>query len=288
MNQIKLFVALAIFPYCGFAQGYKEAQISISGSFKKPLEIEAINKGDEIDFFCLNKSQYPYQLEIIFSGVENLNGPRSQKNIVYPGRQRLLSLRIQNPNSPHTYEYTFSYAIGNPKNVADLTFPYLIPCIPGKQVKVNNNSGDQIILASGDTIVSMRKGIVTATPHTNHEADRLFTNTIEVLHDDGTVAVYRMLTDSKPFIKEGERVYSGQPIARMIGSGILQTGVYILLGQGRAKTFMYKYAISETEVVSVSDFRSAFVEHPKAIIERELTKKEFKKLKEGSLYDLKN
>jgi len=288
MNPCRLSLALVALAFFAHAQGYKEAQISISGSFKKPLEIEAINKGEEIDFFCVNKSLYPYHLEIIFSGIENLNGPRSQKNVVYPGRQRLLSLRIQNPNSPHTYEYSFNYAIGNPKNVADLTFPYLIPCVPGKSVKVNNNFGDQILLSDGDTIVSMRKGIVTATPQTHNEADRLFTNALEILHDDGTVGVYKILTNSSSLVKEGQKVFPGEPIARITGSGLVQTGVYILLGQGRAKNFMHKYAISETAVISVSDFKSAIVEHPKSIIEKELTKKELKKLKEGSLYNSKN
>lgn len=283
MLRLSLLVFSIIHSFLGFAQSYKEAQISLSGSFKKPLEIEAINKGGEIDFFCINKSWFPYQMEIIFSGVENLNGPRSQKNIVMPGRQRLLSLRIQDPNSPHTYEYTYNYALGNPRNVADLTHPYLIPCLPGKAVKINNIS-DQILLSDGDTIVAMRKGIVTAIPQSNEEADRLFNNTLEILHDDGTVAVYKMITSSSVFVKSGEKVYPGQSIAKMIGAGIISTNVYILSGQGSARNFDFRYALGDNETVNLRAFRSTVVVHPPSVIEKELSKKEIKKFRDGSLY----
>ena len=278
-------VLLMAWPYFSQAQGFKEAQISLSGSFAKPLEIEAINKGQEIDFFCVNKSFFPYQLEIIFSGVQNLNGPRSQKSTVMPGRQRLLSLQIQDPNTPHTYEYSFGYAMGSPKANPDLSYPYLVPASHGAEARINESYNNQLLLNPKDYIVAMRRGVVTSTPDVKGESDRLFNGAFEVLHEDGTVAVYKTVaSNTTQLVKSGDKIYPGQPIGQSQGGGILTYNVYILLGQGRAKSFDHNVVVSSDGLTRLAAFKGCKVEHPATVIEKELSKKEIKKFRDGSLF----
>jgi hypothetical protein len=76
--------------------------------------------------------------------------------------------------------------------------PYLVPIGKNKTVEFLTTSDggspkisiDQFVLNIGDTVFNSRKGVVTALPYNLTEIDRIIDNSLEIRHEDGTIAVY--------------------------------------------------------------------------------------------------
>lgn len=282
-NILSLLVAFVVVQ-TSHAQVEKVDQIVFSHVVKRPIEIDVVKKGDVMEFYAVNKTLFPYQLEISFSLFVNLDGPNSYSDIIGHGRNRLFSLRIRDKSANPNYQYSIRYKMGDPRKEADVDFPYLIP-FSGDHVTPSRQFIRYFEVAEGDSVVAPRKGIVTSVPESEQEGNKLFTNTLEILHADGSVAIFKNLKKEFLKVKEGDKVYPGQLLATLPQQMIVGVLLYQFSAEGRASAFDHKYVVSENNVVESTKLKVTDFDHPISIISKELNKREVKKLQSGSLYD---
>jgi len=287
-------VSLILNTHCiSFAQQQRELleQVSFSTRIKNPVKVEAEGNDENIIFYGVNNSFLPYQLEVEFTQIMNLDpATKYYKTILDPGRSRLFELRIRQKNSSTQYNYKIKYVMGNPDRMADVDFPYLIPLSQNKKTVLNTmvpNFGFVPALFSvseGDTIHAMRKGKVTAIPEDdNNELDRLTPTSLEIYHQDGTLASYAG-KDLRSLIKVGEHVYPGQPIGILKRNAMVSINTYQFFKNNSIRPITIKYTADGTSLLVVGQLNGIVSTHPSEIIEKELTKSEMKKWQKGNLY----
>lgn len=281
-------IATILISATSYAQlGTPIEQITFSSRIDNPVEVLVEQQDNKIHFFAKNRSFYTYTVELNFSYIQNLTPyVTRQKEIVKSGNHRILTLEIKNREQGFDYAYKCTYSIGDENKSCDLAYPYLIPILTGKKVKLHYPSRDSSFFLtdhfqtlSGDTILCMRKGTVTATPGMYHQCDRLSNNkTLEVRHSDGSVMIYENLEPNSVFFKGGETVYPGQPIGTSNDKGFVYVCLYEFLGGGsfigRRPLYVYR-----PDVVKPFDFsfENHVVCHPQEFIIREMSNREIKR-----------
>ena len=273
-----------------FSQHVEEQQTFFSSRLSNPVKIEVI-KGvrNEVTFMAENDSWYSYQIELQFSILTNLSpSATSYKSIIHHGSNTLLKLTSIDPNYPYNYSYSFRYTIGDPDKKPETFYPYLIPLAQGKEIHLmvmaKNDAAVQFLknifeLKNGDTIFCMRKGTVTAVPGDDNRFDRILKgNSIEVLHTDGTVATYLFPKTIKVLVFPGKEVYPLQPLAIMQVDQDVNIRVFKLTNNFLSP-FDFKYENDDGTILN-----GKIVTHSTNDIEKELTKREKKKMHENELY----
>lgn len=210
-----------------------------------------------------------------------------EKRVLKHGITRILKLTIANEEDDPDYAYTIKYSMGDPSKKTDESYPYLIPVTKGKKfeayTKVENNVKHFYLntfrTQSGDTIVAMRKGFIASLPNGNEQTDQLDEDALEIIHEDGSVALYKNI--GKSLVKYNQEVFPGQPIGIAGDTEYVSAYVYALTGT-QVKSVTMQFAVDET---TFSDFKDitpgSSVTHPPAVIEKELSPKEIKKLKKS-------
>ncbi len=121
--------------------------------------------------------------------------------------------------------------LGNPTTTTpDTGHLYTLPVKRGKNYRIlqgyhgsfshyrdYNRYAIDFAMPVGDTIYSVRDGVVgylfeDSSIGGNHEAYLNYSNTIMVVHDDGTIAQYSHLQKNGVLVDLGQRVQAGQPI----------------------------------------------------------------------------
>lgn len=288
-----LFALMLLKAFPLFAQVEDVEQITIFGSrLKNPVVLDVKKNQDVIDFTVINKSLFLYDFEIKFGEFGNLS-PRvfEKKTTLLPGPNRLFSFKIVNPEEPPSMSYKTRYYL-SASNTLDQRFDsYLVPIGKNKIVNCQFVQSDslkrliinQFSMNQGDTIYSARKGIVTSLPANTVELDRLFNHSIEVRHEDGTVAVYLGADPDQNFIKLGQTIYPGQPIGLVGISKMLIFKVYEIQEEGKVRSINILYSSND----QITDERNIFwkkVSYSPDIIKKEMTRKEIGKFEKGGLY----
>ena len=279
--------------YCQvFSQFDKVEHITLFGSrIDNPVEVEVTTSGNNYVFTADNRSYYPYILELKIMDIVNLNPPRVNGFFkIHPGKNKLVTLSVVNPEQPSYYSYSTSYSIGIPSQDVDFDLPYLMPF---KGPFDFEKTGDDTMLIkantfrlhSGDTIFAMRRGMVAATPDMDYKNDRVSErNSLEIIHQDGTIMVYENLDPDQVLIKPGKQVYPGEAMGIIKGNAPLEVMLYLNLGGGKLRGIQIKYCIDKntTEIFS-SKLREATISYPREIIVKEMTKREVKRYDKGIL-----
>jgi murein DD-endopeptidase MepM/ murein hydrolase activator NlpD len=134
-----------------------------------------------------------------------------------------------------------------------------------------------------DTVFCIRKGLVTALPDNKNEVDRIVSSSLEVLHNDGTIAVYRGLDADLSKIKLGQTVYAGQPIGLVGYTQVLLLNLLNFEGGGKIQNLNIFFADDDRLISSEQIMNKRFI-NPITILKRELTKKEAKKFESNTLF----
>lgn len=266
-----------------------QEQITRFGNrLNNPVTVRVEQTGNTLSFYAENKSYYPYKFEISFTKLVNLT-PRTagETRVLRHGMTRILKLTIENENESPDYSYTIRYAMGDPSKQVDAFHPYLLPISPGKKFEAHdqtNNQVRQIFLntfktQTGDTIFAMRKGFVASLPDGNAQTDQLDERALEIIHEDGSVALYK--NTDKSLVKYNQEVFPGQPIAIMGSASYLQVRVYAF-GDSQLYPVSMKFALGDATFVDFKEIKTgSVVTHPSAVIEKELSAKEIKKLRKS-------
>jgi len=294
-NYVLIFVLIILNSNRLIAQGESLDQITIfSSRLKKPIDVELRQDQGNIIFNVQNHSYYPYSFEVKFGPMSNLSPIVYSRTVkIYPGNTRLFTFKIIDPNKEPIISYQISYALAGTTPSEEKFKPYLIPIGNNKTVeiyseKIENSNRiylNQYVLNTGDTVFSSRKGIITATPDYKMEIDRIMdSNSLEILHDDGTVAIYQGLSFGVNLINLGQKVFPGQPIGIIGSSRLLKFYVLEFQNDGRIKTINILYSGSDNNMLAPNIINGTKVHYPDNIVTQEMNKKEISRYKKGSLY----
>ena len=287
-----VFISVLV-PNISYCQNEEIQMATFSSRLSNPLKIEVSeSERGTVVFRVRNDSWLTFHIELKFSRLENLSpATNSYKDVVAPGTKTFFSLKILDPKALHNYSYSYKYGIGDPGKTADENFQYMFPLANGKKIKlfeIKNSSGKIFItnrfrLENGDTVFCMRKGIVTATMDNSNEVDRINqTSSVEVLHADGTIAVYSVSGNKKILVVPGQIVYPLEALSVIENPGNVSVSLYKLVDNNMLKSFHFKY---EGDSDNGDIINNSIVNHLSSNIEKELTKKEEKRLAKGKLYN---
>jgi|WetSurMetagenome_2_1015567.scaffolds.fasta_scaffold19146_3 hypothetical protein len=276
-----------------FAQYSRVAETMLFGyRMNSPIVMDVQKSTDKVSFNVNNKSYFPYDLTIKFSDLQNLLPQVFERSlIVPPGYNNLFVLNIADKEQSIQYEYSISYSIKLAHN-PDLSFPYIIPVGSGKTVKlesIRNENGETFLLNyfkmdKKDTVFAIRKGTVTALPDNDTEVERIVkSSSLEILHGDGTVALYRGLDPAEKFLRLGQTVYPGQPVGIM-DAGTLILNVVAMEGSSTLKMVDIYYSDQSGNLLPSNLINGKEAFFPFDVLKRELTAKEIKKYEKRGLY----
>ena len=176
----------------------------------------------------------PVQVELHLEDTDNLAGAPAQplRWILPPRSQiRLLSLAPRDPSRPLRYTPRLRYALGDPR-LLPRPYRYPLPWHGGPFRQSQGAHGSyshftpqsrhavDIAMPEGTPILAARDGVVVASR--NDQAGALphpAGNFVRVLHDDGTMSVYLHLQQGSLQVAAGQRVRSGQLLARSGNTG---------------------------------------------------------------------
>jgi len=280
--------------------------ISLDGQYSKVEEISTFGKrinnpvvmdvqesSDRVYFNANNKSYYPYDLTIKFNDIQNLL-PKvfERKMILQPGNNILFVLSVADKEQAIYYDYRITFGISLSSD-PDLTFPYLLPIASGRTVEFQSiitdngkiNLINQFKMAQYDTVFAIRKGTITALPDDNSEIERIVSaNSLEILHGDGTVAIYRGLDEAFRGLHTGQIIYPRQPIGIMRTNGTLILNLVSMQGITSVKNQNILYADEQGNTIPANQINGKSVLFSEQIIKKEMTEKEIKKYEKGNLY----
>lgn len=192
--------------------------------------------GETIVFTAENPLYVPVEVALRFSRLEGLEYPDPDRElgwVLAPGsRQQLLELRKQGNGTVPAAEYTFDYRYGDPGATHRPDLPYRVPFAVSTQYPVTQAYPDlmthttpdsryavDIAMPVGTDIFAARDGIVFDVSADNFRSgtdpvrDGPAANVVQVLHEDGTYAVYAHLNWNSIRVRPGDRVIRGQYIA---------------------------------------------------------------------------
>jgi murein DD-endopeptidase MepM/ murein hydrolase activator NlpD len=208
------------------------AQMYLGG----PLEVW--KESDEAGNQKLNVRQHErgaYTLILDFYDVENVQLPEMASAYVIRDAS-VMTIRPVIEGEPWDYNVNSKWVPGriNPGGV-DPCHAYRLPFINpakkkvgrlsygGKDNNVENYSGLRFEMRHGDTICAARQGVVIYVTDWHEptitledgtiEANSQY-NSVDIQHDDGTIARYGPLEKESIVVKSGNMVFAGMPIAR--------------------------------------------------------------------------
>jgi len=265
-----------------------------------------------IVFYGISNQIGKQTVRISFSKLENLGvstGGSEFVGTVGFGRTKLFSLKRVISSSPVDYRYTVSYNDGCHYVRPNERIIHLLPYSKGEKrvARENTNVGDWLkgkrtaddhysltfLLKEGDTIFASRKGLiidlktnVTAGQGNNlsYKSDE---NYMRILHDDCTSSEYRIFRKNSAFLKIGDHLDTGQPLAIADGSSY-ETGAkvqysYFYLNYdnsaNRVRRIYLKprFMVNEKEEGYITNGKRYEAIHSEEVITQEMTKKQKKK-----------
>ena len=146
----------------------------------------------------------------------------------------------------------------------------------------NGNQGEYII-AKGDTIIAMRKGVVITNKNKLVDCERILKlNSIEILHSDGSIMALSIPDDSYEMLSFiGETVYPGQPLAVTLAKETyLIARLMRIERDGKIYSEPFKYNCGNSQ----NEFTPSEIFYPEEIITLEMKKNEIKKYQKGKLF----
>jgi hypothetical protein len=200
------------------------------------VSISTDSGGDTIVFTAENPLHLPVEVALRFSRLEGFEYPDPDRDlgwVLAPGsRRQLLELRKERNGTVPAAEYTFDYRFGDPAAVHRPGTPYRVPFAVATQYPVTQAYPDlvthttvdsryavDIAMPVGTDVFAARDGIVFDVSADNFRSgtdpvrDGPAANVVQVVHDDGTYAVYAHLNWNSIRVRPGDRVIRGQYIA---------------------------------------------------------------------------
>jgi murein DD-endopeptidase MepM/ murein hydrolase activator NlpD len=198
---------------------------------KRYVWLEKTSNANRPEFFVLNNYQGMIEVEISLSRQDNASTVPTlpQRFVVAPGRSPMLftAMAIDN-RKPWGFEANYKYMIGEPLPDYQNNALYQPPLAGGGRHQVSQAAGGEfshsdpenyyavdIAMPEGTPVHAARSGVVLEVNNdyfgnSTEQAYKSRANSIRVLHDDGSMAVYAHLALEKAQTYPGMKVKAGQ------------------------------------------------------------------------------
>jgi len=176
----------------------------------------------------------PVDIELSLSNVSNAVGaPEKPIRWVLPPRSqiRLATLAPRDPAKPLRYTPRLRHALGDPR-LLPKPYKYPLPWRGGPFRQTQGANGQyshftakgryavDIAMPEGTPIIAARGGMVVKVENEQSgRGNNPAGNFVRVLHDDGTMGVYLHLMQGSVVVREGQRVATGERLARSGNTG---------------------------------------------------------------------
>ena len=202
---------------------------------KGVVRVSATDSGDAVRFLAENNFFAPVEVRLRFTRFRNLERPQDFDDLgwVIPPKSttEIMSLPKLESGIP-SVEFTYEYHVGDPRAVHRPAAPYRVPYALATRFPVTQAYPDvvthhteasqyavDIAMPIGTDIFAAREGVVFDVSSDNWSGgidpvnDGPKANVVQILHDDGTYAVYAHLNWNSIRVSPGDRVVRGQYIA---------------------------------------------------------------------------
>jgi murein DD-endopeptidase MepM/ murein hydrolase activator NlpD len=204
------------------------------------VQIENVGEHHRPRFAVFNGYYGPVQIEVRLGKHRNVRlDPPLPLRVSVPGRAHvsLFSVAPQTPFEDWKYKWKATMVLGDPSARHAPAAPYRIPVCEGGPYRITQGFGGRHThtgpqnhfsvdfgLPSGTAVCTARGGIVMAMAMKASDVPTPTNlgsvgNFVRVLHDDGTIGLYAHLQRGSAMIRPGDRVATGQTIARSGESG---------------------------------------------------------------------
>lgn len=191
------------------------------------------------DVYVVNRNQAPVEVSFHLMRQENIRSQSIPAHWLVParGETKIASLQPLNAEQPLRYDYRMRWQLGDPNAKPNQRFVYSPP-VPVQNAftiaqgfngsyshhTASSRYAIDIDMPIGTAIRAARGGLVVSVNDSNRDggnsvAYRSQTNSIYVLHDDGTFAIYAHLRCGSALVRPGERIQIGQIIAQSGNTG---------------------------------------------------------------------
>lgn len=274
------------------------------------------NTDNSISIFGENQSPVTYSVILNFTMLTGYTSSVSQGTLIKlpPGRSQLARLTPERNAGSMAYSYGFRTLVGEPfRKKPESTIQYLLPATAGKKLTTfpvnsiaqrlgQDTSNDFHAIGFkyglGDTICAARAGTVFQVSDEVKEGEKIEQtyksnrNRMSIEHRDGTLGYYSMLAPVQLLVGVGEQVIPGQPIAVFNREAEKYSLIFSVtyLDEKKASSpdnlssNTHYYSTLTTVFHTVETDGQAFsygqytAEFPPALVAKELTKREKKKL----------
>ncbi len=192
-------------------------------------------RGDKFHpfFYAINQYPGPIEIEVAWEKAENAiaDPPLPQRFVVSPGESAdLFNVRGAVENQSWRFTLQYRYMIGQPLTDYAGSQAYLPPTAPGSRFQITqafdgefshqdeqNRYAVDIMMPIGTPVHAARSGIVLEVDDDyfksgTEQAYANKANSIRILHDDGSMAIYAHLELEKAQVHPGLQVEAGELI----------------------------------------------------------------------------
>jgi hypothetical protein len=209
------------------------------GTASPRIEVQARSARDGVEFVAVNGCDCPVEFGIKATGAA---GEESARGVVGPRSEHTL-LAVGIPAGGQV-RFDYRYVIGDPSATHAPPQPYRAPLAPAASYTVTQAPPDafthrdpvsrhaiDIAMPVGSAVHAAREGTVINVAHRyfrggTQQAMMDEANFVQVLHDDGTSAVYAHLQLDSVRVRPGQRVERGEYIASSGNTGF-STGPHL-------------------------------------------------------------
>lgn len=199
-----------------------------------------------------NENFYPVTVEVNLN-IENLEPERkgSLIDVISAKKDKeLIRLKVKDIYKEYGVSYRYSYYMGSIFARHDESYAYRLPYRKGSSHRLDQGYGGSFShygeityaldfkMEEGTPVYAARNGLVVATEDRFDQGGPTrdfmpYTNSITILHEDGTFADYAHLKKGGVIVKPGQRVRAGQHIGYS-GSTGFTTGPHLHFAVKRA------------------------------------------------------
>ncbi len=223
-------------------QAVDEVRNLVTGSRRGRVTVETRAVGGQLEFIARNQFHAPVEVALRFKKLASIQYPNPDADLVWvlpaQGSETLLSLDILATGGAPVAEYEYEYMVGRPNVRHQPDALYRVPVAIATDYPITQAYPDtithrtkdsfhavDIAMPIGTDIFAARGGIVFDVSSDNYkggtdpEQHGNAANVVQILHDDGTFAIYAHLNWNSIRVRPGDRVVRGQFIAESGNTG---------------------------------------------------------------------
>lgn len=197
-----------------------------------PFQLESIKRGDRQVVRGINKGPAPVWVLLSLKDPVNIQSSNDwpMTALVAPNKTLTIAeLSAADPANPFSFGITTAYSLGDPTARPDSRAVYRLPYADGLSFPISQAPGMpptshttpasknavDFTMPEGTSVVAARAGVVIDVDLTHQDSGQDTSlmdkaNIVQLLHRDGTMAIYAHLKPGAPTVVLGQRVVAGQ------------------------------------------------------------------------------